>query len=86
MRTYTAEQYRRLVEETTDSRLQLFVERERTFLARIPGTSSTEPVPFSASISGSDHHFDVYPVVVDELVADDFHLVRLGLARQRVAA
>jgi SAM-dependent methyltransferase len=48
MRTYTAEQYRRLVEETTDSRLQLFMERELAFLARVPGIGGRTVVDLGA--------------------------------------
>jgi SAM-dependent methyltransferase len=37
MRTYTADKYQSLVEETRDPRLQNFMDKERAFVARTPG-------------------------------------------------
>jgi SAM-dependent methyltransferase len=48
MRTYTAEKYRSLVEETTDPRLQRYMDEERSFIARIPGVGGRTIVDLGA--------------------------------------
>ncbi len=48
MRSYTAERYERLVEDTQDPRLQRYMEEERRFIARIPGVHDRTIVDLGA--------------------------------------
>jgi SAM-dependent methyltransferase len=48
MRSYTAERYERLVEDTRDPRLQRYMEEERRFIARIPGVHGRTIVDLGA--------------------------------------
>jgi SAM-dependent methyltransferase len=48
MRSYTAEKYRSLVEETTDPTLQRYMDEERSFIARIPGVDRRTIVDLGA--------------------------------------